>query len=127
MLYVRSSLPGRTFEVDFSSENIPHVVSPNVALCLFRIVQEGLQNLRKHSGASQAQVSLRKDGDRLRLSVCDEGSGFDTKEKRNKEGLGIPSMGERVRLLGGQFEIQSEPGKGTRIEVCVPLPTETGL
>ncbi len=109
--------------VDFSSENIPHVVPPNVALCLFRIVQEGLQNLRKHSGASQAQVSLRKDGDRLRLSVCDEGKGFDTKEKRNKEGLGIPSMGERVRLLGGQFEIQSEPGKGTKIEVCVPLPT----
>ena len=109
--------------VDFSSEDIPHVVPPNVALCLFRIVQEGLQNLRKHSGASQAQVSLRKDGDRLRLSVCDEGKGFDTKEMRNKVGLGIPSMGERVRLLGGQFEIQSEPGKGTRIEVSVPLST----
>lgn len=110
-------------QVDFSSENIPRVVSPSVALCLFRIVQEGLQNLKKHSGASQAQVSLRKDGDRLLLSVCDEGSGFDTKEMRNKVGLGIPSMGERVRLLGGHFEIQSEPGKGTRIKVCVPLPT----
>ena len=68
-------------------------------------------------------MSLRKDGDRLRLSVCDEGKGFDTKEMRNKVGLGIPSMGERVRLLGGQFEIQSEPGKGTKIEVSVPLPT----
>jgi signal transduction histidine kinase len=110
-------------EVDFSSENIPRVVSPNVALCLFRIVQEGLQNLRKHSGASQARVSLRKDGDRLLLSVCDEGNGFDTKEMGNKEGLGIPSMGERARLLGGHFKIQSEPGKGTRIEVSVPLLT----
>ncbi len=108
-------------QVDFSSENIPHVVPPNVALCLFRIVQEGLQNLRKHSGASQAQVSLRKDGDRLRLSVCDEGKGFDTKEMRNKVGLGIPSMGERVRLLGGQFEIHSKPGEGTQIEAWVPL------
>jgi signal transduction histidine kinase len=66
---------------------------------------------------------LRKDGDRLRLSVCDEGNGFDTKEMRNKVGLGIPSMGERARLLGGHFEIQSEPGKGTRIEVSVPLLT----
>ena len=114
-------------EVDFSSENIPRVVSPNVALCLFRIVQEGLQNLRKHSGASQARVSLRKDGDRLLLSVCDEGSGFDTKEMSGKVGLGIPSMGERVRLLGGQFKIHSEPGKGTKIEVCVPSQHETGL
>jgi signal transduction histidine kinase/ABC-type uncharacterized transport system substrate-binding protein len=113
--------------VDFSPENVPRVVSPDVALCLFRIVQEGLQNLRKHSGASRAQVSLRKNGDRLFLSVCDEGSGFDTKEIRNKVGLGIPSMGERVRLLGGQFEIQSEPGKGTRIEACVPLSQETVL
>jgi signal transduction histidine kinase len=113
----------QSIQVDFSSENIPRVVSPNVALCLFRIVQEGLQNLRKHSGASEARVSLRKNGDRLLLSVCDEGNGFDTKEMRNKVGLGIPSMGERVRLLGGQFEIQSEPGKGTRIEVSVPLPT----
>jgi signal transduction histidine kinase/ABC-type uncharacterized transport system substrate-binding protein len=114
-------------EVDFSSENIPRVVSPNVALCLFRIVQEGLQNLGKHSGASQARVSLRKDGDRLLLSVCDGGSGFDTKEMSSKVGLGIPSMGERVRLLGGQFEIQSEPGKGTKIEVCVPFQHEAGL
>jgi len=108
-------------EIVFSSENVPRVVPPNAALCLFRIVQEGLQNLRKHSGASQAQVNLRKNGDRLLLSVCDEGRGFDAKEMRNKVGLGIPSMGERVRQLGGQFEIQSEPGKGTKIQVSVPL------
>ena len=72
-------------------------------------------------------MSLRKDGDRLLLSVCDEGSGFDTKEMSSKVGLGIRSMGERVRLLDGQFEIQSEPGKGTRIEVSVPSQHETGL
>jgi signal transduction histidine kinase/ABC-type uncharacterized transport system substrate-binding protein len=111
-------------KVAFSAENIPSRVPPNLALCLFRIIQEGLQNLKKHSGALQAQVSLRKDGDRLLLSVCDEGAGFDAKEMRNNAGLGIRSMGERARLVGGLFEIHSEPGKGTRIDVYVPLQQE---
>jgi signal transduction histidine kinase/ABC-type uncharacterized transport system substrate-binding protein len=111
-------------QVAFSAENIPSRVPPNLALCLFRIVQEGLQNLKKHSGAVQAQVRLRKDGDRLLLSVCDEGAGFNAKEMRNNASLGIRSMGERARLVGGLFEIHSEPGKGTRIDVYVPLQQE---
>ncbi len=113
-------------EIAFSSEDIPRAVAPNVALCLFRIVQEGLQNLRKYSGALQGQVNLREEGDRLFLSVSDEGRGFDAKEVRNRVGLGILSMGERARLVGGQFEIYSEPGKGTRINVWVPFQAEKG-
>jgi signal transduction histidine kinase/ABC-type uncharacterized transport system substrate-binding protein len=108
-------------EIVFSAEDIPRAVPPKVALCLFRIVQEGLQNLRKYSGALHGHVNLREEGDRLFLSVSDEGRGFDAKEMRNKGGLGIHSMGERVRLVGGQFEIHSETGKGTKIDVCVPL------
>jgi signal transduction histidine kinase len=114
----------RGIEVVFSSENIPRGVPPDVALCLFRIVQESLQNLRKYSGASQGYVNLRKEGDRLFLCVSDEGRGFDAKEMMNRVGLGIRSMGERARLVGGQFEIHSEPGRGTRIDVCVPLQPE---
>jgi signal transduction histidine kinase/ABC-type uncharacterized transport system substrate-binding protein len=108
-------------EIAFCSENIPPGVPPNVAMCLFRIVQESLQNLKKHSGAARAQVNLRKAGDRLLLSVCDDGAGFDSKDVGNSVGLGIPSMRERARLVGGQFEIHSELGKGTRIEARVPL------
>ena len=111
-------------EVVFSAKNIPRAVPPNVALCLFRIVQEALQNLKKHGGASQGKVDLRKGGNKLFLSVSDEGQGFDAKEMRNRVGLGIRSMGERARLVGGQFEIRSEPGKGTRIDVCVPIPLD---
>jgi signal transduction histidine kinase len=114
-------------EIVFSSKNIPRALAPDVALCLFRVAQEGLQNLRKYSGASQGQVNLRKAGDRVFLSVSDNGRGFDAKEIRNSLGLGIRSMGERARLVGGKFEIQSEPGKGTRIDVCVPLQPENEI
>ena len=111
-------------KIVFSSKNIPRDVPPNAALCLFRIVQEGLQNLKKYSGASQGQVNLRKEGDKLFLSVSDEGHGFEMMEMRNRVGLGMRSMGERARLVGGQFEIHSQRGKGTRIDVCVPLQSE---
>ena len=107
-------------EVDFTSEDIPRSVRPEIALCLFRIAQEGLQNMKKHSRAKKARVSLRNCGGKLFLSLCDEGLGLDTNRMENP-GLGILSMQGRARLLGGEFEIHSTPGKGTRIEVWVPL------
>ncbi len=107
-------------DVDFASEDVPRSVRPEVALCLFRIAQEGLQNLKKHSGAKRAQLSLHHKGDKLFLSLCDQGIGFDA-NTLEKPGLGILSMQGRARLLGGEFEIHSRPGEGTRIEVWVPL------
>jgi signal transduction histidine kinase len=107
-------------EVDFTTEDIPRSVRPEVALCLFRIAQEGLQNLKKHSGTKRAQLSVRHMSDRLFLSLCDQGRGFDA-NKLEKPGLGILSMQGRARLLGGEFEIHSKPGKGTQIEAWVPL------
>jgi signal transduction histidine kinase len=108
-------------EVEFLCEDIPRSVHHDVALCLFRVVQEGLRNLKKHSGAVKAQVLLRRAGEKLVLSVRDEGVGFDVSNVQKKEGLGIRSMEERAYSLGGRFEIHSEPGKGTRIVVWVPL------
>jgi signal transduction histidine kinase len=102
-------------------------IHPDVALCLFRIVQEGLRNLKKHSGASKAQVRLRRAGDKLVVYVCDEGIGFDVRQLGEKEGLGIRSMEERTYLLGGRFEIHSAPRKGTRIEAWVPLQPKSEL
>ena len=114
-------------EIDFLPDDIPRSIHPDVALCLFRIVQEGLRNLKKHSGASKAQVRLRRAGDKLVVHVCDEGIGFDVRQLGEKEGLGIRSMEERTYLLGGRFEIHSAPRKGTRIEAWVPLQPKSEL
>ena len=114
-------------EVHFTSEGIPRSVRPDVALCLFRITQEGLQNLKKHSGTKKAQLSVRHMGNRLVLSLCDEGTGFDA-NRLEKPGLGILSMRGRARVLGGELEIHSKPGQGTRIDVWVPFePVEDPL
>jgi signal transduction histidine kinase len=90
---------------------------------LFRIVQEALQNLRKHSEVARAEVTLIKRANRIFVSVYDQGKGFDMNDMKAHEGLGIRSMGERARLLSGHFKIHSKPGRGTRIEADIPLPT----
>jgi signal transduction histidine kinase len=110
-------------EIDFSAENIPRVVDPDVALGLFRIVQEALQNLRKHSGSAKAEVKLIRRADKIFVSVSDQGKGFDMNDTKSNEGLGVRSMGERARLLRGSFKIHSKPGRGTRVEAAIPLPS----
>ena len=114
-------------EIDFCADGVPRRIHQDVALCLFRIIQEGLQNLKKHSGVARAQVKLWTIGDKILMSVCDKGRGFDIKEITHNGGLGIRSMEERVRLLGGRFEIHSERMRGTRIEASVPLQPTTGM
>jgi signal transduction histidine kinase len=113
-------------QIDFSSDAILGSVHPDVALCLFRIVQEGLRNSKKHGGANKAQVALREQGDKLYVSVRDEGCGFDVNELDKKSGLGVRSMEERVHFLGGKFAIHSEPGKGTVVEAWVQRQPKPG-
>jgi len=108
-------------QVEFSQREVPRSVSSDVALCLFRIVQEALRNVKKHSGAPTAQVSLETLDGALHLSISDDGRGFSMNECSNGQGLGLWSMRERVRLVGGRFDIVSEKLKGTRVEVSVPL------
>jgi signal transduction histidine kinase len=111
----------QAIKVDFTSNEIPQSVRPDIALCVFRITQEGLWNLKKHSGAEKAQVDLRMTGGRLEVTVRDEGCGFDLRKLRQNGGLGFRSMKERAHLLRGKFEIYSEIGKGTTVKAWVPL------
>jgi len=108
-------------EVAFSHQNVPRFVPPAVALCVFRIVQEALRNVKKHSGAAHARVQLERVDDVLHLSISDDGRGFDVKRVSDGQGLGLWSMQERVRLVAGRFETHSESQKGTRIDVWTPL------
>jgi len=99
-------------------------VRPDVALCLYRVTQESLQNVRKHSGASEARVRLSETHQGLRLLISDGGVGFDVARGRASKGLGLVSMQERVRLVGGTFLLESGPGKGTELQVLVPTKGE---
>lgn len=93
----------------------------SVKLALFRIVQEALTNVARHSGASRASVRLTNDETRLLLSISDNGRGMDDVAK---PGVGLLSMRERSAALGGQFEVRASPGGGTVAQVWVPLPEE---
>ena len=104
-------------QVAFSHHSLPPSVSPEIALCLFRIVQEGLRNVQKHSGAAHAEVRLEMLHAKLHLSISDDGKGFDTKKAADRQGLGLWSMRERARSVDGRFEIHSDMEKGTRIDV----------
>jgi signal transduction histidine kinase len=113
--------------VNFTSDEIPRSVHPDAALCVFRIVQEALRNVKKYADAGEAEVELRMTADGLDVTVRDKGRGFDWREIRQNEGLGIRSMEERARSLGGKFTVHSEPDKGTTVYAWVPLNPESGL
>ena len=91
-----------------------------MTLCLFRIAQEALRNVVKHSGAAEAEVELSGKGDEIDLCISDSGQGFDVESVKGVAGLGLISMRERLRLVGGNFSIESEPSNGTRIRVRIP-------
>ena len=112
-------------QVEFAHENVPRGVPGDVALCFFRITQEGLRNIKRHSGANRAEVRLELLGEKLHLSVADGGRGFDVNKHSSHDGIGIRSMEERLRSLGGQLEISSRPLKGTRIDAWVPLKVDS--
>ena len=98
-------------------------LSDEAVLCLYRITQEALQNIVKHSGAKEARVELWEDEDEIILRISDTGSGFEPSSLQASAGLGLVSMRERLRLVGGQLSIESSPGSGTGLEVHLPTPT----
>jgi two-component system, NarL family, sensor histidine kinase LiaS len=91
-----------------------------VEQALFRVAQEALANVAKHSGAGNVEVDLTYDPDSLTLRVADDGRGFDPAENPNG-GFGLQSMHERLEKLGGRVEVESAPGKGTRVTCVCPL------
>jgi PAS domain S-box-containing protein len=106
----------------FTHENVPASLPDDVALCAFRVVQESLRNVVKHSGSAEAYVSLSGGDGGLTLVVTDPGRGFDRDAASG--GLGLLGMRERLRLVGGELTVQSAIGAGTRVEARVPVPKD---
>jgi PAS domain S-box-containing protein len=108
-------------EVELQQDGFPAHLPSSVTLCVFRIAQESLRNCVKHSGANKARVTLEKTGQEIRLSVSDNGRGFEMDSAAMQKGLGFTSMRERLRIVGGEMQVQSQPRHGTVIDVSVPL------
>ena len=108
-------------EIEFHSENIPKALPKETSLCLFRILQEALQNALKHSGRQRFEVSLKYETNEIELTVHDSGVGFDPEKATSGQGLGLTSMKERLKLVDGQLSIDSTPQQGTTIHARVPV------
>jgi len=108
-------------QIDFRAENIPSLVPHDVALALFRILQESLTNALKHSGVQHFEAELSGTSHDIHLLVRDSGKGFDVDAAMNGQGLGLISIRERVSLLHGTLSISSRPAQGTEIKICVPF------
>jgi signal transduction histidine kinase len=114
------SRPGITISV--AAENIAPVLPDDIALCLFRIAQEAMQNAIRHSGARNLRIQLRSNDDVIALKIIDDGAGFDVSAAAGK-GLGLLSMHERAESVGGTLQVVSRKGAGTRLQVTVPFRT----
>jgi signal transduction histidine kinase len=107
--------------IDVEAEDVPSALPADAALCLYRITQEAVGNVIRHSGAKRARVELRETGGSLRLRIADDGVGFDPSTVSAKGRLGLVSMRERLQFIGGTLSIDSHPSSGTRIDAQIPL------
>src|SRR4030095_2574803 len=108
-------------DIDFHAESIPKDLSAEISLCLFRVLQEALQNATKHSGSRHFKVSLTGTANHVKLTVQDFGIGFEPEEAMQGTGLGLCSMQERLKLVGGQLFIESKPQCGTTVRARLPF------
>jgi PAS domain S-box-containing protein len=121
-----AALPAIVIDLDHIGPDLPH----DLALCLFRVAQEALQNAIRHAGAHEVIVSLFRDGPDVCLHISDNGHGFRVPERLSAYTqlghFGLAGMVERVKLAGGQLTITSSPGEGTSVAARIPLVGEGG-
>jgi len=108
-------------EIDFKSHDLPTALPTDLSLSLFRVLQEALRNATKHTRVKNFEVRLWGSSDEIHLTVKDSGTGFDREAAMKSTGLGLTSMQERLRLVGGALSIESQPRRGTTIYARVPF------
>jgi signal transduction histidine kinase len=105
--------------VEVNAGPMPDDMPEEHKTCIYRIVQEALHNIVQHARARQVTVTVRQEGEQLRLIIQDDGAGFNPQREK---GMGLIGMQERVSHLGGVFAVRSKPGEGTAVEVTLPMP-----
>lgn len=118
--YIKEFVEYTNLHVDFQEEHVPAQLPMPITICLYRLLQESLGNIRKHADATHVRVRFAGRKSEIELSVSDDGTASSTPD--NKRGLGLTSMQERVRPLRGRVSIDSQPGRGTTVVVKVPAP-----
>ena len=129
--YIMTFQEDTGISVSFKTRGSCDDVKSIISLTVFRIVQEALNNVIKHAKAKNVSINLEFAEKSLKLYIYDDGSGFDVEKLKVRtddmsSGFGLISMNERVELLGGDFNISSEPGKGTRLNISIPFIQEEG-
>jgi len=119
--YCREFSKQHHLQIQFVEHDVPRSLPKNITLCIYRIVQEALWNVVKHSGTREVEIELTGSPVTIDLCVTDSGAGFDPELIQGKGGLGLISMRERLRLVGGELHIESQPSRGTRINAGVPI------
>ncbi len=104
-------------------EGFPEDLPDPAGVEMLRVIQEALTNVRHHSGARHARVELWMEGEAVGVEVYDDGRGFDAQASRS--GVGLSAMRERLAGLGGELEVKSRPGEGTRVTLKVPVRAGT--
>ena len=113
-------------EIEFQTQDLPVTLSPDISLCLFRVLQESLHNSLKHSGVLHFEVRLWGTSSETHLTISDSGAGFDRDAAETNRGLGLISMEERLKLLNGTLSIETQPKRGTTIHARIPFSSGTG-
>src|SRR6185436_3382143 len=127
--YIRAFAKRTSIKLNFRADPVVEHLAGEPKTVIYRVVQESLTNVYKYADATRVQVIVKKMDDNIRLTVRDNGKGFRPDQldlnSKDKSGMGLIGMQERLRLVNGQFLVESEPGTGTAIRATIPLKTET--
>ena len=121
---LRSSARSSGLHIVMNIDPVDQLFPPTAEINLFRIIQEGLTNVLKHSNASECTVTVHREGSWCEVRIADDGCGLSAVNPATapRGGFGMVNMAERCRLLGGQMEVHSAPGEGTTLVFSIPIP-----
>jgi two-component system sensor histidine kinase UhpB len=122
--YIKRYAKRSALKTELKTIGLERRLGPEVETALYRIVQEGLTNVARHAHAARISIGLKRNGSTVQATIEDDGRGFNVDEELNRKraeyGAGLVGIRERVTLLGGEFDIQSQPGQGTRLSIVIP-------